>query len=414
MNLGCAESLVGLLAHDNTDIAIDAIEIIGELTDDDVVVDEHQWNILVKSFIKSDLVGLLVSNLTRLDEDDDSDRVGVYHSLGILENLQSQISRESHAGWNETLLTWLLERIQKSEASTSQNKQYAAEMVALLSRSSADARAKLTSLGAIDSLLQLAAAYRRRDPEKGGDEEEYAEDLFEALAYLVEEPEAKLKFVAAEGIELCLLMQKEGKMSKAPSLRLIEYATAGISAVSVCQRIVTAGGLKTLFSQFMKSKNNRSLSQLIKVFASMLQLLPADEPERIRLLAKFVEKDYEKVIKTVQLREYYTHQVKLAEQDNELERQAASPEKREELGLVWFGRRLDAGLSTLQVIDTILAWLIAEDGGARRTIKQLLGRRDESFADIKATLREQINNLDDGQEDGKHMSDMLGTLIEFL
>ena len=71
----------------------------------------------------------------------------------------------------------------------------------------------------------------------------------------------------------------------------------------------------------------------------------------------------------------------------------------------WLSRRLDAGLFCLQVgaltglfwillltfhsqtIDVILAWLIAEDDGARRRIQELLGDYDESLSVVKATLQ---------------------------
>ena len=49
--LGCVSSLVSLLAHENTDIAIDAIEIISELTDEDVEASQTQWNTLVDSMV---------------------------------------------------------------------------------------------------------------------------------------------------------------------------------------------------------------------------------------------------------------------------------------------------------------------------------------------------------------------------
>lgn len=50
--LGCAASLVSLLSHENTDIAIDAIEIINELTDEDVEADQEQWDILVDAMVR--------------------------------------------------------------------------------------------------------------------------------------------------------------------------------------------------------------------------------------------------------------------------------------------------------------------------------------------------------------------------
>lgn len=49
--LGCVASLVSLLSHENTDIAIDAIEIINELTDEDVEAGQAQWDALVDAMV---------------------------------------------------------------------------------------------------------------------------------------------------------------------------------------------------------------------------------------------------------------------------------------------------------------------------------------------------------------------------
>ena len=47
-----------------------------------------------------------------------------------------------------------------------------------------------------------------------------------------------------------------------------------------------------------------------------------------------------------------------------------------------------------QTVDVILAWLVAEDDGAREKIQSVLADRDESFEDIKATLQgDQIPRL---------------------
>ena len=80
--LGCVGSLVSLLSHENTDIAIDAIEIISELTDEDIEAEQSQWDGLVDAMLESDLLNLLHQNILRLDESLDSDRAGVYHVLG--------------------------------------------------------------------------------------------------------------------------------------------------------------------------------------------------------------------------------------------------------------------------------------------------------------------------------------------
>lgn len=49
--LGCVASLVSLLAHENTDIAIDAIQTLTELTDEDVQAEQDQWDSLVNAMV---------------------------------------------------------------------------------------------------------------------------------------------------------------------------------------------------------------------------------------------------------------------------------------------------------------------------------------------------------------------------
>jgi beta-catenin-like protein 1 len=49
--MGCVASLVSLLSHENADIAIDAIQIISELTDEDVEAEQEQWDSLVNAMV---------------------------------------------------------------------------------------------------------------------------------------------------------------------------------------------------------------------------------------------------------------------------------------------------------------------------------------------------------------------------
>lgn len=410
---GCVGSLVGLLAHENTDIAIDAIEIMGELTDEDVSADEAQWNVLVDAMVEADLLDLLVSNFSRLNEDEEADRSGVYHALGVIENMCSRSSVAERIGQEEKLLSWLLKRIQKQEKYVTQNKQYAAEILAILSQGSTPSRRQLVKLDSVDIMLQLVATYRKRDPDKGGEEEEYMENLFEALTCLVDEDVGKTKFIEAEGIELCLIMLKEGKKSKAPALRLLDHATGGSAGAEVCQKVVEAGGLKALFTLFMKTQDHRLVEHLLGIFASLLRLLPGDSPERIRTLAKFVEKDYEKITKLIKLRRDYSSRVNRAELENEEERKQVPENQREEMEVEWLSRRLEAGLFHLQTVDVVLAWLVAEDDGAKKKIKALLAERDESLQTLKAVITEQLETLDTAEE-SRDTRDILSTLVEFL
>lgn len=415
VRLGTVASLVGLLAHENTDIAIGAVEIIGELTDEDVAAEEEQWDALVDALLEADLLGLLVSNLQRLNEDgeDEIDREGVYRALGVVENLCSNAATAEKIGKDEGLIKWLLQRIQKKERPITQNKQYAAEILAILVQSSSANRRKLASIDAVDVMLQLVASYRKLDPEKG-EEMEYMENLFEALTSTVDEPEGKTKFVEAEGVELCLIMLKDGKRSKPAALRLLDHAVGGAAGAEVCQKVVDAGGLKTLFTAFMKKHpDNTTTEHLVGIFSWMLRLLPGNSAERIRLLAKFVEKDYEKLDKLVKLRIDFAARLRLIDQqlDKEKQKYAEDADLEDER----FLRRLDAGLFTLQTVDVVLAWLIAEDDGARKKIKEVLADQDETFEVIKTSLRERLEAIDDKEsQEGKDSAEMLATLVEFV
>lgn len=51
--MGCVGSLISLLSHENADIAIDAIQTISELTDEDVEAEQEQWDSLVNAMVCS-------------------------------------------------------------------------------------------------------------------------------------------------------------------------------------------------------------------------------------------------------------------------------------------------------------------------------------------------------------------------
>lgn len=412
--LGCVGSLVSLLAHENTDIAIDAVEIISELTDEDVEAEQEQWNEIVDAMVEADLLDLLVSNFARFNEGSESDRSGIYHALSVLENLASRTSLPEKIGQDTTVLKWLLQRIQKKESPVTQNKQYAAEVLAILLQSSPLNRRKLSSLDGVDLLLQLLAAYRKRDPQKGTEEEEFVENVFDALTCVVDEPEGKQKFVEAEGVELCLIMIREGKMSKSRALRLIDHALGGQSGAEVCEKLVEAAGLKVVFGMFMKKQDGQTTEHLLGIFSSLLRLLPANSSGRIRTLAKFVEKDYEKLSKLIKLRRDYAARVSVVDEEIRSEQSKLDAEEREEMADEWLSRRLDAGLFCLQTIDIILAWLVAEDDGADKRVRVLLADRDESLALVKATIQEQLDTIVGDTEEETMTKDMLSTLVQFL
>jgi beta-catenin-like protein 1 len=107
---GMVALLIGLMSHENVDIVIDVVEVLHELTDEDVGNEAEEEGdqesnsaalkmliealvshcvfvaerILLTVPIKLDnsMLDLLVSNLSRLNETEEADRQGVFHVLG--------------------------------------------------------------------------------------------------------------------------------------------------------------------------------------------------------------------------------------------------------------------------------------------------------------------------------------------
>jgi beta-catenin-like protein 1 len=434
-----AAKLVGLLAHENTDIAIAAIEIISELTDEDVAGEQEQWDALVMAFFDADLLSLLISNFARFDETDPADASGVYNSLSVLENLLSQPANIDIIGKESTLVRWLLDRIQRPEKPTTQNKQYASEILSILTQTSRPNRNHIAEHNGVEIFLTSLAPYRRDDPEKDSDEEEYMENLFNCISSIVEEAAGKTKFLEAEGVELCLLLVRDGKTSKSRALKVLDHAcghapaeepyTNGMSskksaaedidepspnaAMAVCEKLVESRGLKPLFSTFTKTKkhNPEQTEHILGIFASLLRLLPGNSDPRFRLLAKFLEKDYEKIGKLITLRKEYVTRVAAFDEKTKERKQGLSKEELNEFETENIPARLSEGLYCLERVDAILAWLVAEDDGAKQAIIKGLAGRDESLADVRKTLQAQ---LEGSMAVEAAEREMLETLVAFL
>lgn len=96
-------------------------------------------------------------------------------------------------------------------------------------------------------------------------------------------------------------------------------------------------------------QNNQTTEHLVGILSALLQYLPAESPERTRTLAKFVEANYEKINRLIEIRHEYKS--RLVGVDDEIDRQraAADEETKSDMEAEWLSRRLDAGLFCAQV-----------------------------------------------------------------
>lgn len=113
----------------------------------------------------------------------------------------------------------------------------------------------------------------------------------------------------------------------------------------------------------INQQENQNTEHLLGIFASLLRLLPGGSAARIRTLAKFMEKDYEKIEKLIKLRCEYAARVSPVEQGIENERKTFSKEDQEIMAGEWLSRRFDAGLFSLQVCffsESIIISVVAD------------------------------------------------------
>ncbi|GMK54190.1 hypothetical protein CspeluHIS016_0107760 [Cutaneotrichosporon spelunceum] len=423
---GVVNLFANLLSHENTDIAVDVVEVLQELTDEDIGEDEELDEDLnkdeaggaaatrlalaeiVDELLSHSIFELLASNLRRLNEVEEADRQGVFHILGMFENLITFMPPLADQLVSSTeVLPWLLDRISKTAFDS--NKQYASEILSIILQRQANL-VKALDLNAVESLLMVLSQYRKAEP-KDGEEQEFMENIVDCLCSLVSTSKGREQFFKAEGVELMLLLLKKKQTSSLRALKVLDYALQSDAGSSSSERFVEMLGLKTLFSLFMgkvdkkkrqTSPNFEDDERILSIIATLFSNLPSDSSPRLRLVAKFVEADYEKVDRLLELRELAQTKLRTVERQiasSRAEISSLGTEIDDEQEQEWYLMRLDSGLFALQTADVILGWICMEDDGIKAHADLLMARKSLSMDDIVKTLKERASYLDVNEED---------------
>jgi beta-catenin-like protein 1 len=192
-------------------------------------------------------------------------------------------------------------------------------------------------------------------------------------------------------------------LSRNGALKVLDYACSGVDGKENCLKLVEILGLRTLFPLFMKTpkKNKkRSLSteeyeeHLCSIISSMLRNTKGGQKQR--LLAKFVENDFEKVDRLMELHLKYLDKVHSI--DREIENQKKNQDEEDEdedIEEANYLKRLSGGLFTLQLVDyVILEIVISPDGQKiKERIQKILNLRGANLHTIKEVMREYVGNL---------------------
>lgn len=432
---GSVVSLLGMVAHENTDISLATVGLLQEMLDSDTLREEpDKTRTFVDALVENHGLELLVQNLARLKETEaDEDAQGVYNTLAIFESLVDVYSDEEADATDSSnssssssssiidkginiadkictgtkLLQFLVHRLNARKFDA--NKLYASEVLSMLLQTSRKNRLHFSTCvfsstsnsntsasveTGLDLLLQAIAIYRKADV-TAPDEQECVENLFQCLSSLLLEPECQETFVTAEGFELMLRCLKERQYTAGCALSALNYAVAKCRAG--CERLVDIGGLKLvpplLFEPALKStakkqckrsvEEKRTLQEaVVSILAHLCsQLHDNEQPDKMyaaRLVNKLTENEQEKIERCVELFMLCNAQLartdaELADLRNSLIRRGASEEDLED-----FDdedrvniQRLKGGLSCLQQLAIIISFACSIDVSALKKVTVL-------------------------------------------
>ncbi|XP_049275879.1 beta-catenin-like protein 1 isoform X1 [Rhipicephalus sanguineus] len=409
VELNAVQSILGLLAHENTDISIAVVDLLQELTDVDSLHESQEGaDMLIDALIDGQIVAQLVQNLERLDETVKEEAEGVHNTLAIVENLAEFRPELSIQAAQQGLLAWILKRL-KAKMPFDANKLYCSEILSILLQNHEENKKLLGEIDGIDTLLQQLSYFKRHDP-NSSDETEMMENLFGALCSSLMCAPNRERFLKGEGLQLMNLMLREKKMSRSGALKVLDFATCNVEGTDNCNKFVDILGLRTIFPLFMQTprkykKKGASPEEheehVCSVISSMLK--NCKTTQRQRLLNKFTENDHEKVDRLMELHFKYLEKVHAI--DNIIEREKENPKFNDEedqldLEEKFYLRRLDAGLFTLQLVDYIMLDICSSGPPSiKQRVLQILNLRGGSIKTIRNIMREYAGNLGDAKDE---------------
>ncbi|XP_058266790.1 beta-catenin-like protein 1 [Hemibagrus wyckioides] len=415
VELNAVHSLLSLLSHENTDIAIAVVDLLQELTDVDTLNESEEGaEVLIDALLEGQVVALMVQNMERLDETVKEEADGVHNTLAVVENMAEFKPGLCTEAAQQGLIQWLLKRI-KAKMPFDANKLYCSEILAIVLQNNDSTRELLGEMDGIDVLLQQLSVFKRHNPSTP-EEQEMMENLFDALCSCLMLPANRDRFLKGEGLQLMNLMLREKKLSRTSALKVLDHSMIGPEGTDNCHKFVDILGLRTIFPLFMKTpkkmrktgvSDKEHEEHVCSILSSMLRNLKGQQ--RSRLLSKFTENDCEKVDRLMELHFKYLEAVQLA--DRRIDGEKHDMVRRGEIlddsmEDEFYLRRLDAGLFVLQ----LLSYIMVEVSSAgipqlQQRVHQILNMRGGSVKMVRHIMREYAENIGDGKNEEYRLSE---------
>ncbi|KAI5609231.1 beta-catenin-like protein 1 [Silurus asotus] len=436
VELNAVQSLLGLLSHEKTHIAIAVVDLLQELTDVDTLNESEEGaEVLIDALLEGQVVALMVQNMERLDETVKEEADGVHNTLAVVENMAEFRPGLCTEAAQQGLMQWLLKRI-KAKMPFDANKLYCSEILAillqnndgtrellgemdgidvLLQQLSVSTRELLGEMDGIDVLLQQLSVFKRHNPSTP-EEQEMMENLFDALCSCLMLAANRDRFLKGEGLQLMNLMLREKKLSRTSALKVLDHSMIGPEGTDNCHKFVDILGLRTIFPLFMKTpkkmrkagvSDKEHEEHVCSILGSMLRNLKGQQ--RSRLLSKFTENDCEKVDRLMELHFKYLEAVQLA--DRRIDGEKHDMVRRGEIlddamEDEFYLRRLDAGLFVLQLICYVMVEISSAGvPQLQQRVHQILNLRGGSVKTVRHIMREYAESIGDGKNEEYRLSE---------
>jgi beta-catenin-like protein 1 len=228
--------------------------------------------------------------------------------------------------------------------------------------------------------------------------------------------ENRTKFLKAEGLQLMRLILREQKNARNSALKVfiklslikleiyfnklflkvLSYAMNNLEGRESCNAFVEILGLAVLFPLFMKpvkiskkkkGNNYNNEEHIVSILASLLKNCSSSNKQRI--IQKFVEIDYEKIDRLLELFFKYSEEVERNNDPND-----EDDEEDEDLKADNYLKRLENGLFALQSISYIILDIYANGtSGIKNRVMKLLNLRNVKKSKIIEIIKEYEENL---------------------
>lgn len=383
-NSGSLGTIVSLLGHDNEQICEKMVQVLIDLTDDDV--DGDEVDLLQQELIKADVVAGLAELLYRVEDDN----AFVEKVLTLFERLVDEGAERIIT--NQRAIEFLLKMLANDQIRFQQSRQSAAYIICTVCQTASMLIRELGSK-AVETLLEQVNALRSAKT-LDFQTKEIAGSILDALAAIARNVAGKQLFLEAEGVELMLLLLDKScnKWFKPRALTVLVAAVRGYAAGEACQRVVNSGGLSKLIKT--SGPSPEELDSYLWIQLSLLRWLDLDSEERFRTIHKYNEKKVHDLVTLRSEKKAALDNVtnRISEERAALRTQMEEDELLKVTKEFEWDRDQSIFLETIQVIDAIFAWLMLSD---LSDLAKSVIEKDE----VLSTLRQQLEDIRTNRND---------------